>query len=92
MRLIQRLIPTQEVLKQLLALATSAFGLVAALAWNEAIQALVNEYLSFGGSGLVSKLIYAVIITIFVVLVTVNLTKIKDRFDSEDHNNTNSQG
>lgn len=84
MHLIQKLIPTQEVLKQLLALATSAFGLVAALAWNEAIQALVNEYLSFGGSGLVSKLIYAIIITVFVVLVTVNLTRIKDRFDGEE--------
>lgn len=84
MHLIQKLIPTQEVLKQLLALATSAFGLVAALAWNEAIQALVNEYLSFGGSGLVSKLIYAAIITVFVVLVTVNLTRIKDRFDGKE--------
>jgi len=75
--------PTKEVARQTLTLATAGFGLVAALAWNEAIQAIVNKYFSAGDAGVVGKLIYAVIITVFAVFVTVNLTKIKDRFEDK---------
>lgn len=34
-----------EVVRQMLTLATSGFGLVAALAWNSVIQEFVNTYL-----------------------------------------------
>ena len=34
----------QELVKQMVTLATAGFGLVAALAWNDAIQAFVTEY------------------------------------------------
>ena len=69
----------QELLKQMVTLATAGFGLVAALAWNEAIQAFVKEYIDkyiSVGSGIISRFIYAVIITIFAVVVTYQLTKI----------------
>ena len=72
------------VLKQMLVLATSGFGLVAALAWNSAIQELVNTYIKPVlpmGSGLVSLLIYAVLVTVIAVLVTVNLSKLIEKFD-----------
>ena len=71
-------------LKQMLVLATSGFGLVAALAWNSAIQELVNTYIKPVlpmGSGLVSLLIYAVLVTVIAVLVTVNLSKLIEKFD-----------
>ena len=35
----------KELLKQMITLSTSGFGLVAALAWNDAIQAFVKEYI-----------------------------------------------
>ena len=60
-------------------LSTSGFGLVAALAWNEAIQALVREYIDkyvSVGSGIISRFIYAIIITALAVLITYQLTKI----------------
>ncbi len=74
----------KEVLKELLTLSSAAFGLVAALAWNEAIQSIVNKYLSFGEAGsVVSKLLYAIIVTILAVVVTINLTKIRARFEDK---------
>lgn len=76
----------KDVLKEILTLSTAAFGLVAALAWNEAIQAIVNKYLSDNG-GIVSKLIYAVVVTVLAVIVTVNLTKFKDRFEDKPQEN-----
>jgi len=69
----------QELLKQMVTLATAGFGLVAALAWNEAIQAFVQEYIDkyiSVGSGIISRFIYAIVITAFAVLITYQLTKI----------------
>jgi len=69
----------QELLKQMVVLSTSGFGLVAALAWNEAIQAFVGEYIDkyiSVGSGIISRFIYAVVITVFAVVITYQLTKI----------------
>lgn len=68
-----------ELLKQMITLSSAGFGVVAALAWNEAIQAFVDEYVvkyASVGSGILSKFIYAVIITAVAVLVTYQLTKV----------------
>ncbi|KKQ36075.1 MAG: hypothetical protein US53_C0065G0005 [Candidatus Woesebacteria bacterium GW2011_GWA1_37_7] len=65
--------------KQILTLVTSGFGLVAALAWNEVIKEIVDVYIKpfFGeGSGLVSLFIYALFVTVLVVIVTYQLSKI----------------
>lgn len=76
---------TLEVITQMLTLATSGFGLVAALAWNSLIQELVNSYikkwLPGGGSGILSLLIYAIIVTTLAVTVTMNLAKVKERLE-----------
>jgi len=69
----------KEVLKQMLVLSTGGLGLVAALAWNEFIKELINEYLQplIGGvSGIISLLIYAVLVTLLAVFVTYSLTKL----------------
>lgn len=68
-----------EILKQMLTLATSGFGLVAALAWNQLIQEVVTDYIKpliGGNSGIISLLIYAVIVTTLAVFVTYNLSKV----------------
>ncbi|HOB58733.1 MAG TPA: DUF5654 family protein [Methanoregulaceae archaeon] len=59
-----------EVLTQIAALLTAAFGLVAALAWNGAIQALFKQVFGTADS-LNAQLIYAVIVTIIAVIVTI---------------------
>jgi len=72
------------ILKQMVTLATSGFGLVAALAWNSVIQELVNHYikpiLPEGGS-LLSLFIYAVTITVLAVIVTYNLSTIVTKLE-----------
>ena len=69
----------KEILTQMLTLATSGFGLVAALAWNNLIQEFVETYIKplvGGASGIISLLIYAVLVTTLAVVVTYNLSKI----------------
>jgi hypothetical protein len=62
----------------MISLASAAFGVVAALAWNSAITALVKQI--FGtGAQIVSLFIYAIIITIVAVIVMVNLGKMAER-------------
>lgn len=67
-----------ELVTQMLTLATSGFGLVAALAWNETIQQLVKEFIEprIPGSGLISKLIYALLITVLAVFITYQLSRL----------------
>jgi ABC-type phosphate transport system permease subunit len=71
-----------EIVKQITLLSTSGFGLVAALAWNSVIQEFVNTYVKKwfpSGSGILSLLIYALIITILAVIITLQLSKITEK-------------
>jgi len=63
-----------EFLKTMTQLATAGFGLVAALAWNEAIKDIIGRFIA-PGSAVLSKLIYAVIVTFLAVIVTYLLGK-----------------
>lgn len=70
---------SKEILKQMLTLSTSAFGLAAALAWNELIKEIVATYIkpaAGGDSGWMSLLIYAILVTLLAVLITYNLALI----------------
>lgn len=62
----------------MIALATAAFGLIAALAWNKFITDLIGLFLK-PGSGVWAELLYAVVITIVAILVIQNLGKISER-------------
>lgn len=68
-----------ELIGQMLKLATSGFGLVSALAWNELIKKLVGDYIRpvvGGASEIVSLLVYAIVVTFLAVFITYNLTKL----------------
>lgn len=73
------------VVSQMLTLATSGFGLVAALAWNSVIQELVNNYIKKWlpqNSGIISLFIYAVAVTVLAVFITYQLSSIKEGLES----------
>jgi len=75
-----------ELVRQMLTLATSGFGLVAALAWNEMIKEIIELYVKPylpQGSGAVSLLIYALFVTILAVFITYNLTRIKKQLENK---------
>ncbi|MEK7188892.1 MAG: DUF5654 family protein [Patescibacteria group bacterium] len=65
-----------EILEQMATLATAGFGLVAALAWNSAIQDLFAKVNVLGSQDSVAvKFIYAGAVTAIVVLVTVAISR-----------------
>lgn len=72
----------RELLQQLMTLSTSAFGLAAALAWNETIQQTVKEFIepSLPGSGVLSRFIYAILVTVLAVLITFQLSRLAQRW------------
>ena len=77
-----------EIVKQMVTLSTSGFGLVAALAWNGVIQEIVNDYIKKwlpNGSGLISLFLYAIIITILAVFVTLQLSKLLKRLENKNN-------
>lgn len=58
-----------DLIEKLSTLVTAAFGLVAALAWNSAIQRVFEEF--FGkNEGLIAQLVYAIVVTVIAVYVT----------------------
>lgn len=59
-----------EILDKIAALVTAAFGLVAALAWNDAIKTLFKEI--FGTTDqLGAMLAYAIVVTVIAVILTI---------------------
>ena len=72
-----------EVLDKLVELVTAAFGLVAALAWNTAIQALFTLVFPEAGD-LVAKFAYAIVVTVIVVFVTIRLGQLAERVKEQE--------
>ncbi len=57
----------------------TALGLVVGLAWNEAIVAFIDKVVPLGKDGLGAKFLYAVIITIIVVIASRYIQKLAAR-------------
>jgi uncharacterized membrane protein len=71
-----------EVLDKIAALVTAAFGLVAALAWNEAIKAVFREI--FGAEDAIGPmLIYAIAVTIVAVILTIVVARAASKAKSQ---------
>jgi Flp pilus assembly pilin Flp len=68
----------KEVIEKVAALITAAFGLIAALAWNTAIQEIFR--IIFGDqSGVLAMIAYAVIVTIIAVVVTIWIGRVAEK-------------
>ena len=67
-----------EVVEKLAALITAAFGLVAALAWNDTIKAIFKQVYGTA-EGIFPLLMYAVIVTIIAVLVTIWIGRVAEK-------------
>jgi hypothetical protein len=70
---------TAEVLDKFAELITVALGLVAALAWNTAIQNLFNKIFGEAGAALVGQFVYAIIITLVVIFATISVSRAAER-------------
>jgi len=70
---------TAEVLDKFAELITVALGLVAALAWNTAIQSLFTVIFGKAGSALIGQIVYAIIITLVVIFATIAVSRAAER-------------
>lgn len=70
---------TAEVLDKFSTLITTALGLVAALAWNTAIQTLFTEIFGKAGSKLAGQFFYAILVTIVVIVATIYVGRAAER-------------
>jgi hypothetical protein len=68
-----------EVLDKFSELITTALGLVAALAWNEAIQQLFTHLFGEAGGALAAKFFYAFIVTLIVIFATISVGRAAER-------------
>lgn len=63
-----------QVAQTISTLMTVAFGLIAALAWNDAIKAIIVSVMP-KGNGITGLLIYAILITIIAVVATLIIAR-----------------
>ncbi|OGH88800.1 MAG: hypothetical protein A3J93_01785 [Candidatus Magasanikbacteria bacterium RIFOXYC2_FULL_42_28] len=68
-----------EVKKKTLGYILAALGLVSGLAWNEAIKAIIEQLFPLEANGIWAKLIYALIITLVAVFISVYLLKLEKK-------------
>ena len=73
---------TKLVMETILALITTAFAFVAGLAWNDAIQKLIEQFIGTGDA-LPSLFTYAIVVTIVAVIVTVLLARVAAKMGIE---------
>lgn len=66
----------QKIKHQFYSYIAAAFGLVAGLAWNEAIKALIDYAFPLGKNTLWAKFGYAGAMTLVVVLISIYLARV----------------
>lgn len=71
----------REVVNKIAELITTAFGLVAALAWNAAIQGFFEEQETLRAGG---PWLYAILVTVIAVLATVWIGRVAARAKREE--------
>ena len=72
-----------KIVSESLGMMATAFSLVAALAWNEAIKSLIEEFIP-KGKGAASLFIYALIVTVIAIIIGSRLSKIKQEIEPHD--------
>lgn len=73
---------TLMILQSMITLASAALGLVAALAWNDAIKETMTQILG-GDDSLGAKYTYAILVTLVAVVVVLTLAKIAGKIGGE---------
>lgn len=73
---------TKMILQSMIALASAALGLVAALAWNDAIKETIKQVMETDDS-LASKYTYALVATLIAVIVVLTLAKLAAKVGGE---------
>ncbi|HLC95217.1 MAG TPA: DUF5654 family protein [Patescibacteria group bacterium] len=65
----------EKIMQRTVGYIIAAFGLVAGLAWNDAIKALIDYLFPLSSGSLFAKFIYALLVTLAVVVATTYLMR-----------------
>ncbi len=71
----------KEIKERTVGYILAAFSFVAGLAWNEAIKSVIDGFFPDRGNSIVIKLLYAIIVTVVIVIITVYLIKLTEKKD-----------
>ena len=77
----------KEIIDKMAALITAAFGLIAALSWNDAIKSLFKGPCGTEGAGALCSLssggpwIYAILVTILAVIATIWISRMAEKVE-----------
>jgi hypothetical protein len=74
---------TREFMATLVAVVSTAIGVVVALAWNSALQAVFQVWLDSKTARAVALLVYALVITAIGVVTILALGRLANRLDAE---------
>ncbi|MDP2966801.1 MAG: DUF5654 family protein [bacterium] len=66
----------REAKQRIIGYIVAAFGLVAGLAWNEAIKSLIEYLFPLSRNTLLLKFVYAALITLVLVFISIYLAKL----------------
>ena len=69
----------KEIRERTVGYILAAFSLVAGLAWNEAIKSFIDQFYPRSGNSILIKFIYAVAVTVIIVIVTVYLVRLIEK-------------
>lgn len=71
----------KELSERTIGYVTAAFGIVAGLAWNDAISSLITYLFPISKTNVLMKLVYALLLTFILVIITGYLVKLLKRDD-----------
>lgn len=74
----------REIQERTVGYITTALGLVAGLAWNEAIKAVIEYVFPMDSSTLLAKIIYALLVTLMVVVLSSYLLRLAQKGKTVD--------
>ena len=77
----------REVKKQLLTYMIASLGLIAGLAWNEAIKGLIEYLFPLSQNTIQAKFLYAMFMTLLIVTISYYLARLMQ--EKEEKNNAN---
>lgn len=80
---LKNVVVARKMREQTTAYLLAGFGFVAGLAWNEAIKAAIEALFPLDKNGILAKFIYAVVVTVLVVVVSVLLMRLFQKEETE---------
>lgn len=75
----------REVMEKTLGYIVAAMGLVAGLAWNDAIKTTIEYFFPLNSNTVITKIFYAIFVTIIIVFITIYLNHYFNKIFNKDN-------